>query len=536
MHPKSFHAFANVETSMPLDKLCLDPKNEVTIDNTVAGTGAEDELALVNIITRPSFLNGTLWRNADTPGTLLWSASVSPTPDLSSAITSGFRQYHTPLSYCGRMFRYWRGSIVYKIQIIKSKYHTGRLVITWDPIEQASGVTDAQTACFTRLVDIQVEDEVEIIIPYKATTPWLQADFYTNSFSNGPGPVLTNNNLAHNGTLTIRVQNVLTGPAILPEIDLLVHTYAGPDFAYAVPKELPQFSAFTVQSAETVMSDQTLSIDQHVSSITVGESVASLRPLLHRASYYKSEVLGQTLTAAATYATTGYQLTTNLLPRVPRSWGYHPDAPQWGTQLIGAANVPFNYVASHPIDFIINCYVGYRGSTNIHVNPQVATTTSALLDSVTIARYPATTTINASLQNRNRFTLTSGTVNASGLARATVTTTSSILRKDWGQTGISLTNTRTQSALSVNVPQYAKWRFMPAYAPVRDRYPGAGEYHQDNLRLSANFVTATSSSTMQWPVVDLYYSAGVDFNPVFFICTPRLYSYGNPNAVDTYTP
>jgi hypothetical protein len=53
--PKSFHAFANVETRMPIDKFCVDPKNEVTIDNTVCDIDPIDPLSFKNTYERISY-------------------------------------------------------------------------------------------------------------------------------------------------------------------------------------------------------------------------------------------------------------------------------------------------------------------------------------------------------------------------------------------------------------------------------------------------------------------------------------------------
>jgi hypothetical protein len=71
---------------------------------------------------------------------------------------------------------------------------------------------------------------------------------------------------------------------------------------------------------------------------------------------------------------------------------------------------------------------------------------------------------------------------------------------------------------------------------TRSTFTG-GDSIFDNIEVNASFQTTTAgAATEAWPFFDLYYAAGVDFNPLFFLCTPRLYSIGTPVADDSYIP
>jgi hypothetical protein len=48
--PKAFHSFAAVETGVPMDKLTLDPKNEITVDKSVTGAKPDDELVISHFV------------------------------------------------------------------------------------------------------------------------------------------------------------------------------------------------------------------------------------------------------------------------------------------------------------------------------------------------------------------------------------------------------------------------------------------------------------------------------------------------------
>lgn len=539
-HPKAFHAFANVETRMPIDKLCIDPKNEVTIDNSIANIDPEDPLSLANTIGRESFIKSNVWTSADAVSTPLFTGYVLPgqTSFIVSAPQTG--NFMTPLAYFGRMFEYWRGSMIYRIKFIKTKYHKGRLLIAWDPNVSLIGVTNVETAVYSRVVDLATDDEIEFEIPYKAYTPYL-ANGIGDGVSISPTPTLPLNKLTQNGMFTVRVLNVLSGPAANPSIDMLLFSKPGSDFRYARPKDITQtLSPLSVQSLEYSsenIAHQTPTHDDAIDLITTGESIISLRPLIHRSSLSFVQPLGQYKTAAGVYVQSGYQFTTNLLPRIPPMYGYDTDwGFNWAASSVGSTAKRFNYVKNHPLRWIMNCYVGFRGSTNIHINP-ICPASINYVDSLTAARHYSSTNFAPTLQHVNRFTTTAGVEFESFYARSAITTNGTTFRKASGQNGISVTNTNTQSALSINVPQYSLNRFSLAPHAFTNLTYDSGQYNYDNVMVNASFTTdAAASATRAWPSMEVYYSAGVDFNPVFFVSVPVLFDYPIPNANNDYTP
>lgn len=540
--PKSFHAFANVETRVPVDKLCLDPKNEVTIDNSLVGAPKDDPLSFENTVCRESFVRGTLWTGAYTPSTPLFSAVINPAQVVQTTAGLVDTRYYTPLSYFGEMFNYWRGSLIYKFKFVKSQYHKGRVIVSWDPEKSLIGATDPETAVFSRVIDLEYEDEVEIEIPFKALSPFLEMK-PSDSVTNSTSPVLALDPTAHNGSLQMRVLNVLTGPAISPEIDVLMYVRAGKDFQFARPQDVNNaYTTLTVQGDEENIVNESKNLDPSLNEVTMGEIISSLRPILHRTSYSFSQLMGAPQTGASAYVTAGHQYNTNIINRLPRPYGFDTsNGYHWATAVVGSGNHHFNFVAYHPIRWVLNCFVGYRGSTNIHINP-ISTSRVPYIDSIDASRYYGSAVLSATTKNVNKFTVTTANFAESTMGRAAttyqITYTSSVSRRTLGNTGMSLTNTKTQAALSVNVPQYSKFKFYTAkYDTSLDELAPDYKQFYDNVRISSYFITqdATSSST-SWPSMDIYYSAGVDFMPVYFVCCPRIYEYGGPTAVDSYAP
>jgi hypothetical protein len=530
MQPKTFHAFANVETRMPIDKLSVDPKNEVTISSTTAGVDEEDPLAFKNLLTRESFIIGTLWSNSQPVDTLLWSAMVNP----GYARSGGGYATSIPVSYFGRGFRFWRGSLIYKFRFIKTKYHKGRVLISWDPTRDITSTSDTETTTFSRIVDLSLEDEVEVTVPYRATSPWLEPQFTSGMMSNGPSPSYTYNDDYHNGTITMRVQSIITAPVLSAEIDVLVYVRAGDDFMYSAPQEISHlFTAKdptgVLQSEEESITQKTPELDTHVASITTGEVVSSMRPILHRSSFGYAQYAGQP--EIATEA--GIYQTANYIYRVPFGVGRMSTGYSYAT--VDGSGVRYSFAPNHPIDWTLNCFVGYRGSINIHVNTSGIGKNVTNVSHLAITRYYGDPQVASALVS-NVGTTYNTRATQNGYSRTCIRYANGVRGIfTTGQEGMTLTNTQGQPACSANLPQYSKYRFYPAYTQNRNLDPHTGTRFHDEAVVTCQFnVNDTPTDTTDWPTLAYYYSAGVDFQPIFFLCTPRVFNTVMPPAREVF--
>lgn len=543
--PKTFHAFANVETRMPIDKLAVDPKNEVSISSAIAGLDEDDPLAFKNLLTKESFLQGTLYDSASPEETLLWSCLVSP----AYMVTGAAYATTTPLGYVSNMFRFWRGSIIYKFRIIKTQYHKGRLTISWDPNKDITGDTDSDSATFTRIVDLETESEVEIEVPYRGSTPYLYCT-QNADFSNGTTPSYTLNKTWHNGCLTVRVQNVLTGPTVSPQIDILVYQRAGDDFIFAAPDNIYQKYSlydplgviqsdnYTEVNADANLAQEKSTYDEKVAMVTTGENIVSLRPILHRTTLSTRQILGDYRTANGNTAA-GNQDTVNLFWRIPRGMGRSPDG---YTVASGPPNYNYFYCVNHPIDWVLNMFAGYRGSVNVHVNTQNGFVSNCSpISALTLSRHYERVVINTGAAEifTNALTAQSAFLQGGNVSRnvcTSITTTSGVdmPRFESGMRGLTLTNPGGQPAVSANFPQYQKNRFYPAFHNRRTYDFATGGNFFDEIKLCASFQAASAPAVSNpYPTCTIYYSAGVDFQPLFFMCTPRIWTVASPPAAVT---
>lgn len=527
--PKTFHAFSNVETSMPIDKLSLDPKNEVTIDRAVVGACPDDELIITNFAGKQSFVFGTLWTDAYSPGTQLMQIPVTPRNHTFIAIAGCNAIHSTPAAHASFAFRQWRGSMIYTLKFVKSRYHTGRVQISWDP--QGVPTSVAETTTMTRIVDLQVETEVEFAVPYKGVDPWLLTGNPGNNWTNATGGTVTFDKRSHNGVIRVTVLNELTGPAASQQLDILLFAKAGPDIQFAVPNELPTWSSLAVQSdVSDVASNETGTM---VIPVTVGEAIPSLRLLLHRTNHWHAQFAGNQFSAASTFRTTNLYTHVNYIPRFPLELGFTSNGMNYATGIVSATKRQFQFSPNLPLNWFGNCFAGYRGGMVHHVN--VIANGNSIVDDVRVERdYRSHILDVAPRQAINRFSTFTPSDNSSGLARKLLTTTFSANNTTLGLRGMSLTNGNTQTALSVVTPQYSQWKFRPVHVNIRNEFAGTRE--DDSLRITCESRSGMSGTSTDsgWPIINIFVAGGVDFDLIHFLCVPTYFEFGIPVADNTF--
>lgn len=174
-------------------KLTLDPKQELSVDPRTVGVPPHDELAFKSIVTREQFLTRCDWRGSGgtftTPGAhrIIFASAVSPSlPSTTSGpptlIDSRFyRQVmDTPAGHLSRPFAFWKGGVTFRVEVIASPYHSGRLQLQFDPFVKrgtyavSDFVVDDVNARYTAILDLSKSREIEFTIPWTSHRPWLR--------------------------------------------------------------------------------------------------------------------------------------------------------------------------------------------------------------------------------------------------------------------------------------------------------------------------------------------------------------------------
>jgi hypothetical protein len=246
-----FHAFSSSQISVPIDKLTLDPKNELTVDPTTVGLSSEDELAISYIAQKPSFIRVVDWEQSDLEDYSLFRANVTPTWSRTIGSTPSQSQLDIPMGYISRLFSNWRGDLIIRVMIVRSQYHQGRLRISYDPVGNIFADADTETVVNTKILDIQADDYVEFRIPYMAPQSWLRVRPGYNRDTSGRADSNSGYDADyHNGRFEVRVLNPLTGPDATSNVGIVFFCYAADNFELANPSEVvTPTSVFEVHSA-----------------------------------------------------------------------------------------------------------------------------------------------------------------------------------------------------------------------------------------------------------------------------------------------
>jgi hypothetical protein len=521
-----FHAFSSCEISQPIEKLTMDPKNELSIDSRVCGHDGVDELLLSNFIQRESYVIQCTWASTHTTGQVLIRSNVCP--DLKSVEThtvdfvSG-----TPMSHAASLFAFWKGDVIYRFRFICSKFHRGRVLIQWDPNSPITAAQDTNLI-HSQIVDLSSETDVEFRVPYLSTVPFLQGQVTernvgTSSLVNiaSTGAINVMNKSIHNGRLILSVLTQQTSPVASADVQILVSVRAAENMTFAMPQGPPLNASFFALQSEEFDYDNTNSfgmtskgpvLDDETFSICMGERITSLRQLLRRVELHRSWLISATPSATAfTYASSTHSA-------LPLYFGYDPNGIDVAdSTLTPGNNKAFNFVYSHFINWVVPCFVGYRGGINWHYNVD----DTHFVNNARTLRL----TRQSSLASDYKLVSTPPVGSSSQFARNVVTTRLS------GGTAQAVSNVRSQAGICAYYPMYSNFRMRTT--SIAATTLGSAQDFSDvdrcRIELSAQPHAATNPDVQ---VLDFYVSCGTDFAPIFFLNVPTYLNYGlTPAAV-----
>jgi hypothetical protein len=242
LRPTPVSSLANTTVPDVVQKLSVDDKQELTIDQNAAGYGKDDPLSIKSIAMRESYLTTFDWEmqtsaegetNSPTTG-LLWNCRVDPTVFATTNAGTGFL---FPACCAAAMpFTFWTGTMKFRFQIVCSSFHKGRIKVVFDPNFLASNEYNTN---YQKVIDIAEEQDVTVDFGIGKTT---------NLLPHGkPGitPVgsmynttpLTYDDQLGNGVVSVFVVNELTSPNTTANNDIQINVFVsmGDDFEVFVP-------------------------------------------------------------------------------------------------------------------------------------------------------------------------------------------------------------------------------------------------------------------------------------------------------------
>ncbi len=155
--------------------ITLDPLQELTVDPRFCGV-KQDELSLAFINQVESYLDTFSWAPTVAPlSGPLWNSMVHPRIAVPFVSTTNFNIQPTAMAFACLPFRYWRGSIIFRVEIVCSAFHRGKLMIYYEPNLQQQVLIDANLDTnkqFARVIDIQETQSVEFCVDWAFPKPW----------------------------------------------------------------------------------------------------------------------------------------------------------------------------------------------------------------------------------------------------------------------------------------------------------------------------------------------------------------------------
>ena len=424
--------------------LSLSYTNSVGVANGFSGTDV-DEMDFSFLCTIPVFLEKDPWVVGAVSGTQLIQFNVNPSENIFTSVANGttFKHY-SPLSFVCSHFNYWRGSMVYKFKFVKTEFHSGRLIVAFQPQNldiSTTGVTAVSSVYVQRhIIDIRETNEFTFVIPYIADSPYRTTT---------PGPLSSNM-----GLVRVFVLDPLVAPATVAQtVQIIVERAGGPDFEVAVPKPSTDnfFTGVVPQSgntfgsadqasnvcsnADTTIGSSLVKSDGNLNALhCIGEKISSFRALLKLPNY---------LIPASAVTLANY---LNIVP-----FGV-----QCGT-VIGAVNTPPS-VLSDLYARLSVCYVYSRGGVRLKFLDNMAVTTTQPI-AVTLDTRPGSVTTRSNLFSWSAL-------NAAGTANTTDHNNMPIVYYRAGYSG------------EIQVPQYHRYHsrvnsdcMMNAARPYNDINP-----------------------------------------------------------------
>lgn len=502
------------EIPIQMDKLALDPKNELTIDPRTVGAPAADAMTMSYMMDRDVYVGASHWYGTDNQDAPLLAMYVSPEfcieqnqgslPGGGGAMTNAYgaaKVQMTPACHLAQVFKFWRGSIDFTFTVIASQFHRGRYVIEYEP---AGTTTDSGSGLLRQwIVDIKDSPTFTVTIDLCADTTWLPTMRTvfddTNDISTFGSPMFTgralkpfDGDVLANGTLRVRVLNELTSSAAESDVIMFVRTNCK-NVEFACPMDLKGWpttyesqsdtSALAALTTEVTIADENVDTRTTPADSTIyqGEVVKSIRTLLQRANFFQTLDVYPGQPASTNVRNTirdayTYNVNTSSFFRLAVKWIFPRIGMQVGNSLslgsggwskansgAGTPEIPFVYGKPTMISYMTPCYAGYRGGVAyravMEANKNLANS-DVDLQGVTIER---------SSNQSGGYTADVGSCGtAFGHTTKDISSTDrgAIIGQQYmsntisGASGMSVTN--DVRYLDAVVPQYSRYRMLPA--------------------------------------------------------------------------
>lgn len=397
----------------------------------------------------------------------------------------------------------------YRLQIVASAYHKGRLRLVWDPSYVAGVESNVQ---FTRIVDISDERDITVEIEWGNPQHFLSMPTIGSIVPYRTTPQFTTQDANTNGVFSVYVLNDLATPNSTVNNDIAINVYVSAiDLQVAQPTDLANLTntyAATVQAGDDdmVMSDGNepgcgpAYAEHHIGSdadnpndmaVYFGERIVSFRQLLKRYNQHVSFVI-------ANPSTTEHAIWAPAFSDVPFAYGYNNVAYHTTT-----AAGKFSYTGNNMLGYLMPAFVGMRGS---HRSKYVVSSpTQGAAGTLTVTR---NTSGGTSLPVTPQTLPVTTQSNYARVSRA--------YRRDMLE-GSAMTVVAQAPCLEVEFPYYKPIRFDAPRTPLQNAFYGNLSPFFNTHVLELSLAPGTSPVTLT-----RYTAVGEDFGLFWFQGCPPM--------------
>jgi len=338
-------ALTNVDAKFEARNLAMRQSNSIGFTDDISNISSMEDQMIDKLLMREGLIYQYQISTTATSQSLLFTIPVSPNvifPSDSPAITSQYEP--TTLAYLSSMFKYWRGDIKYRFEVVASVFTRTTIMIAYCPLPPSTTVSFSTALQTLRTWQLQVSgnSELEVVIPWSQP----QANAFTLIPNSAASmlPTLNSSN-PQNGVLLIYLVNAVTtnGSTDGPFINLFA---SSPNLELGVPSLLnvPEVVYTSGTIAPVTTSKYAETSDEHFYKRFFGESkpntVKELASRISPWAYLNDTITGAQKTCFA-YFLPIFQKTGNSNLVIEGDW--------------------FTVIAS--------MYVGYRGSMNFSLIP-----------------------------------------------------------------------------------------------------------------------------------------------------------------------
>lgn len=307
MTPYAALRMTNVDVADNSTKLGYTDKNEIEEISGFAGSQL-DELSIDYLKGISAFIYSFTWSSSSSAGSRLAVFGADPSQcSTSTSVGSTTVTHMAPVMFLSTLFGLYRGSLKYTFKIVKTEFHSGRLQISFLPVDANYGTPTMPNATAysdinylsREIIDVRNGSEFTIIAPFTSMSQ------YRSTKDSG----------AEYGRLLIDVLDPLVAPSsVSSSVTILVEVSAAEDMEFAQPsvpyytpvcQYQPQMGKNTCEIVAESVGGSTENNNGASSRACIGERITSLRQIIKRFTAFKR------------YTGTSYSATTTTMTFYP---------------------------------------------------------------------------------------------------------------------------------------------------------------------------------------------------------------------------